>query len=671
MESSQNHDDTNQPLQESIPSDPENKEPQTLPSSPLPAICKHPIFKLINDELLSHILQPVQFLLVPSQNADKHDYSMALPNFGDALARPLSSDPEAVKILRTQGSSDKTICGKHITLGDIYVRCLDCDLSNSPSVIALMCINCFERSNHKGHRIVMGTKSEKSSATCDCGDREFLNSEGFCPDHQPKEIDLEAIFKNFPKNILEGFQVNIKKALYLVASLFEMGFYARSEQLANRLLSLGDVVLKEVLEFGVYCYTEINENFLHILGHVLQTGFLEDAGELWHNCEDFAAEENPQEVDTEKGKMCKCTAAGNLLRLGSDIGKPQQELVEKVLTECVKYPKFKEFMVVEFLKYIQFQYILGNTNSTILNMKFQLFVSDNCQEVAIESPHFQNLVQVISKVFKTSNQQISNGVDKIIWDVWNSFNYFLSSQSRITKRILQEGNFLKDLLDLLIQFQGKFFYPGPIQVGIHEHNVAYQSINANLVIEKAISQGIEKSIFLICRLFPGQKAALLKNVAVHCYLSLKLVNKTINYNEPKASITFTPGLQRVFCSLIKAFLGSNISLEGLLGMIEELIPSTKPCEVADETIQGVLKTVGMVRYLHLMHNFTSGQLWMVYYFIPGVTFQRDIFLIQMMTMIADPGCVFKKIVESFFSYNAELQEFFDDPCQLVINDHYK
>jgi len=473
-------------------------------------------------------------------------------------------------------------------------------------------------------------------------------------------VNVEEIFECFPARILQSFQVNIRKTLYLAVSLYEMGLNVRSEQTATKILTLADVLLMEALEFGVYCYTKIDENFLYILADILEKGFVDY--EVWHDCEDFIGAEN-----LEKVGACKCSVAGNLLRFASTMGKTQQELVEKVFTECIKYVKFKEFMVVEFLKYIHFQYGDG-ANSTILNMKFQLFVNEKYQKIAYESAYFSNLVEVMRRSLLMKKEE---GVDNIIWDVWNSLNYFLISESSITQRIIKDGVLMKDLLDLLVLFQGTFFYKGEMKVGVYEHDVNYKAINSGLVTEKAISQGLEKSIFLVCRLFSEDKISLLKNFALGCYLNIKLLNKTLSFGtQSSAPLTFNPGLQRVFCTLIKAYLGNNCNLGGVLKMLGEMLPGIEPREVSEEVIQGVLKTVGMVRYLHLMQNFRTGPLWLVYYFIPGVIFQRDIYLIQLMVMIADPKGIFGLIVRNFFCYDEELQKLFLKPDELV-EEHQK
>ncbi len=72
--------------------------------------------------------------------------------------------------------NSKAVCAKIFTKNDIAFRCLDCE--KDPTCV--ICKECYEKGNHKGHRVVM---NKYVSGCCDCGDPDAWNEAGFCSDH--------------------------------------------------------------------------------------------------------------------------------------------------------------------------------------------------------------------------------------------------------------------------------------------------------------------------------------------------------------------------------------------------------------------------------------------------------------------------------------------------------
>lgn len=69
-------------------------------------------------------------------------------------------------------------CGAEIKSTDGFCyRCFDCQESDG----VILCKACFDRSDHTGHRVQRDTHNV--DGTCDCGEADLLNPQGFCPDH--------------------------------------------------------------------------------------------------------------------------------------------------------------------------------------------------------------------------------------------------------------------------------------------------------------------------------------------------------------------------------------------------------------------------------------------------------------------------------------------------------
>jgi hypothetical protein len=59
----------------------------------------------------------------------------------------------------------------------------------------IMCVPCFEKSDHTGHRTWLKTNI---SGCCDCGDPDGYKPEGFCSDHQGFAASSEAMVASLP-----------------------------------------------------------------------------------------------------------------------------------------------------------------------------------------------------------------------------------------------------------------------------------------------------------------------------------------------------------------------------------------------------------------------------------------------------------------------------------------
>ena len=72
--------------------------------------------------------------------------------------------------------SEKNVCGKDLPKGSKAYRCHTCKQSDK----ACFCIDCFQMSDHKGHKFEEITMI---SGFCDCGDPKNWDENHFCELH--------------------------------------------------------------------------------------------------------------------------------------------------------------------------------------------------------------------------------------------------------------------------------------------------------------------------------------------------------------------------------------------------------------------------------------------------------------------------------------------------------
>lgn len=269
-------------------------------------------------------------------------------------------------------------------------------------------------------------------------------------------------------------------------------------------------------------------------------------------------------------------------------------------------------------------------------------------------------------------QDTNHGVYHILADLRSSILYFLNAKYKSAEVLLKSTNLLNDVLGVLTLFETKFVYQGRIHIGVFDHNVEYKKINSRLMIEKVLSQILEAGIRIICRYPKEEKAILCKQLVSEWQTNFLLAKESLDDDIKHGAVSFNPGLERFFVSLLKCYQGSDISLQAIHGFFNEVLPAdTKPNEVAEKVMEGVLRNLGMVRLLHMVHNFKAGPLWHVYYFFNNVFFEMDIVTVQMMSIMVRPEVLFELLTSNFFSYSSELQEFFKNPEALKDSDYIK
>ena len=109
--------------------------------------------------------------------------------FGSAT----NTEPIKAQIKDSAGSSG--VCGKTLGTNDVAWKCEDCE--KDPTCI--ICQECFEKSDHKGHRVWL---KRNVGGMCDCGDPDAWDPEHFCSDHKGRsEVDAEAVLASLPPTV--------------------------------------------------------------------------------------------------------------------------------------------------------------------------------------------------------------------------------------------------------------------------------------------------------------------------------------------------------------------------------------------------------------------------------------------------------------------------------------
>jgi len=637
----------------------------------------HPIFSLEKDMILSVLTSTAKAIIAenPDPSLLKNHANRWLGHLVQIIFNNVQLEALKEEFKRL-GLSFDTICGRFIGPDEIYFRCLDCDRfkDTSSSIYALLCSNCFDNSSHEGHRVLMVKKDDNCSATCDCGDHTAFDPSGFCSSHQPKEYCVKETLGKFPQSFLQKVLIVLKNAFYGVISLFELSF-AANDKVKEALSALAQVTLEGTLVFCGICSEDVNEAFLVVFGELFKSNFIPNYNKLWHFCSDVTAEKGVKALDPANPHECSCTLTANLLRIANTAEPEVQTRLQKIFVECAKEPSFKVFLLKEFTKYVHFlysqSYISDNyddiNNSKLLNMKAQLYGSEDLCLEALNSGHFLNLVGVMKKAIHSASQA-NHEVYHITSDIRTALIYFLNGKSQTSNLLLKNTGLISQVLEVLMNFQVKFTYEGNFHIGLFDHQVNYKCINRGLMIEKVISQILEQGIRLMADYPEEERLACLRKLFKE-WLSCFELSKTVLDEELKknGTVSFHPALERVLASMIRAFT-PEFTQEGVRNFFQQALPGVDVAKLAARVVEGPLRSLGMVRYLHLVHNFNTGPIWQVYYFSNNLFFEVDILTIQIMATVMEPEALFETFVDNFFSYDKDMKAFFRNPEALDQND---
>ena len=639
-----------------------------------PELSQHPLFSLKNDNILSRVIQALEIRISSSPEAS------SLFDFQGYLKDHLFNtifNYEGIEDLVNSGvfeANGKTICGKKLAEPGIYIRCLDCELVHE--IQSSLCPECYHESDHEGHRISIVTLCDGVTATCDCGDVDVVSCS--CPNHKAQEIDVKALLGKLPANLLEKYQVAIKKAFYCVVCLFEISQKASLSIIKNAVFDLATQTLNGVLDFCQRAVEEISDVFSIVTGATLQNKFLEKYDAIWHECEDFFADEDPHLVNIEQSHSCECTILANLYRIGNIMGKFEQFRVNKFILESSKVLSIKEQACVEFMKYLQFllnqdysSYVcieeLGTLSSELLNMIGSLCIRESTVKKLVDINCQEILIKVINKGLKKA-EKIHPNLSIVVDFACRRLNDFFEKRFNTADVLVKEKNSQLELIGLLASYQNKFYYPADIYLGIESEVVDYLPIIFGIHINSNLCITLEHALAVICKFPYEQKLHYTRVFAAQWYSELLNHQLSLKTKPDKPLFSFWSGFQRIFASFVLCYLQNSITPEGVLCVFKETLPEVKANEIAENAIVGTLQALGLLRYTFIVLK-SFGE---VFYEMDPKTLyynsEKDTVTLQLLLPEIDPQIVFKLLTKNFFSFCEPLCEFFENPDILIIDE---
>ena len=648
----------------------------------MPDVFQHPLFQYDKDDILSHLIRVLKPLLGPNPNTE--GLEGRLERFGSLLFRAIFENrkvSELQMLFQQFDIMNKTTCGEQIPAGTFYFRCLDCERGQNEQSVSVLCDQCFDNSNHEGHRTIFVRVSEddEDNGFCDCGDPESINPGGFCSSHQSSEINGEEILKKLPQAQVKKCQMVLTKALYGAVSLFEIASKLKKGPNFEAVLELSRGLLDEVLICLQNSYLDISHCFVPIISAIFQSQFTAPMNKLWHNCDEFMTQVNQYGIQVNELSQCKCSILGSLFRVSSLFSEDEQVNLQTIIMACMKVSKFKDFSITEVTRYSQVMFpLLAGKNKELYTDPSRLFtlnrvfLAETLVLKVIETGYFENYTSIIHKLLE-KNKRLSPHVQKAIIALETILCGIINPNYRnSTGKIIKETTVIKDLLEALTTLQKKFFYEGKISFETEFNDIKFNTLGYFSQCEKLITMPLESCLRYISECPSEEKVHLLKELTKEWFKQYSSLQALQEEKVKDDHIRLSLGLERLLCYIILSY-NNKITLQNLREFFETFLPEIEIEGFSRGILESVLKHFGMIRSIITNHEKAYGKLYRGYYRRSQMLYDFDILLIQMMVLLVNPDDLIQSLTKSFFSYNDDLRAFCQnyDPESLGKNEENK
>jgi len=176
-----------------------------------------------------------------------------------------SENPERVIAQIWDDDLTLGVCAKPLKQGDVAWKCEDCE--KDPTCI--ICLDCFNNSEHEGHRTWLKTNV---SGCCDCGDPEGWEMAGACTKHKgidsSKDEALDALPDTVKSRAPEVFKSLAKLFKHLLLLLLEKTGDAWNFEKGKRVIEImiGEFIeeTSKLLQDWKQCIFYLSEAYLEV-----------------------------------------------------------------------------------------------------------------------------------------------------------------------------------------------------------------------------------------------------------------------------------------------------------------------------------------------------------------------------------------------------------------------
>lgn len=314
--------------------------------------------------------------------------------FKTAILNMIFSNKEKKDNFFLEKGPPKLICGKLIKFKDMAFKCLDCEKDET----CIICQECFENSDHKGHRII---PQQSCGGCCDCGDEEAWKKEGFCSIHKGYSAQNSEEGIQIDEEVQKNIKNTFKNIFYCIFENAESFLMEKENLFVN--IELSQMLMETVLLMRNLIGDNwgVNKSIFELLSQP----FNDQKFKLFHDC----TSRERITIMEEEGE-CSCSILENLFRFLLVFEKKAvKETVDLLITLFPNY-QFKVYLTRTYgLMFQNFYFEAQYYFSNILDISVQLFTSDEICKMVIENNDMDSLFSFLPFLF----ENIKNKMEKI------------------------------------------------------------------------------------------------------------------------------------------------------------------------------------------------------------------------------------------------------------------
>ena len=460
------------------------------------------------------------------------------------LIFPTSDSLSTLNACLDKLGNGKTVCGKIMTSKHIGFKCLDCGLDPT----CIICLECFEKSNHKGHRTI---QQSSCAGWCDCGDKEAWRPEGFCTDHQGFKGDEIEKIHSLPAEFLKNYYDSFRMVFYL----FFLGcedFFTREGLIPSSKLMKIWRVIRRLLNI-----INKNENFIlnAVLFDLLRQG--KNPGfKLAHECK------NREELYLSNNKnQCECSILENLFRFNLLLDNNGQKEIAEMCITLFGFYEFKQYLILTYAKMFPFFFVSHkkklnqnkaiehNKQSAILDLNVQLFTSDELAKKLIEDEAFDGFLdfQVNDLLHIREKPEL---FDSYRLNLQHHHLEYMSSKPIICQLLCRKLTFFNKFFEMLFAFNQMVSY----DIEIPQDREKIESLFSILDVEVLMFNILENIVKTGIKTMEKQE----RNTLLDCLINslIKIMRKEEDSTDPSFHIP----VQRAFALILAVKLYYNKEL---------------------------------------------------------------------------------------------------------------
>ncbi|CDW74007.1 zinc finger family protein [Stylonychia lemnae] len=449
-------------------------------------------FKKLNDEQLLSVTE-----------ASVTDHYKPFIDQCNVLLYGQTNYMQAIEEMKQNSGSQKGgVCAKTLRSGDVAWKCEDCELDPT----CIICQECFEKGNHKGHRVWL---KKNVGGCCDCGDPDAWRENGFCSDHKGYEASSEQLLQNLP-NYVKSSSKEVFRSICRIIKIqyLEIQGCKKSElidQEGSAKITKLQCLLKLFYEFLVFSVDQ-SLAFIHFIAEAMTDSYFETINfnkdshqccyrafisneekesflariskkneELKNLSEDFEETREQQYIGInedqillqqyeqmlEKRQICSCTVLDLSFQCNHLLAKKSMKLIYEFYFQLFQSYKFKQHLGLSFAANFK-KLILKRTEQSQYNMGsigVQILTIDEIGLMIMKEEKLrENLVKtyelVIDKLVSSSFQnKYVNYMYSILFDI----KYL--SRPKTLHYAVYETDFLEKILEQL----GKLYFTDIIE----------------------------------------------------------------------------------------------------------------------------------------------------------------------------------------------------------------